>query len=78
MEAEKALFATSNYISHAPKDRVMNEKPIVDREMSSGKESIIFIALSVLLLIGISLLPKSVPVLIPASTATVTASVSAP
>jgi hypothetical protein len=67
---EMEMFATCNYLSHDRKDRVMKEELIVDKKMSSGKALIIFIALSIVLLIGISLLPKSVPLLVPASAVT--------
>ncbi|HEY8908788.1 MAG TPA: hypothetical protein VIM51_00680 [Desulfosporosinus sp.] len=41
-----------------------------DKEMDSRKASLIFIAVSLVLLLGIGLLPKSVPVLVPASAGT--------
>ncbi|SPF34249.1 exported hypothetical protein [Candidatus Desulfosporosinus infrequens] len=59
-----------------PKDGVRKEEVGVNKEMSSGKAAIIFIALSAALLIGIGSLPKSVPVL-PASVSA-SAAVKAP
>jgi len=43
------------------------------KKISSNKASLMFIAFSIVLLIGISLLPKSIPLLVPSSSMTVTA-----